>query len=419
MKSLIKIILCISALQLSNCKSTDDNPAEASQLDQSVDTCSNTAMAERREKVFNRTSNCVVNAVSFKLGDVLQTMALAAGEMHAFAKVIQEFNRHYGEISNLSVNTAKGVLCARVLFGEYTPVRTLAYVTQNMINESEGAELEPIETLGKDLALAGGLDIIAALHDAIEKPSVESVLKIATNGAITYADVAQLLTTCGPIFANVLSNEAPSIVAISGLSEKLGNLGVMAAIVDCSAAGLFNAIDVHTEYQCLKQDLEYVHKQNNAILSSEQLVCEDLKLLASVPTTIPIMKNVLNEKKDDGNPTESTTTRTSICDRTISAWGHCLASHPIDQRSDRWCEMLCKGESPEVQDNIHQVLTSSHIEKSSAVNLIKTYNESCIGDGNPEQLIKDQVKPCVDQCRDGTGGYTRSFPHIFRSRFNH
>lgn len=405
MKSFIKIVLCMSALSLSNCKTTSHGSSEIAEAEgkQSADTCSNEAMAERREKVFNRTSSCLVEAVSFSMAAAVQKLGTAAGEMHAFANAIRLFNKTYGQAANLSINVAKGALCARIIVGEYIPYKTTAYIANNLINKSQDKELEPIDTLAKNILAAGGPEVLHAIHEAVEHPSAESILKIITSGGLTFGEIRLLFGTCGPIFASVLSNNAPNIVAMTALSEHLAKIGVYAAIASCASAGLFNAIDVGTEYQCLQKDLEYLEKQNKAILASEKAACDQLKPLASLPSTLPIMKNVLNEKNTDGTPNEATNNRTRICHKTISSWGRCLASHPIDRRSQTWCEMLCKGNSQQVQPNIRQVLKASNLENIGVEKLITTYNQSCISAGNPEPLVRDQIQPCVSLCMSGTG----------------
>lgn len=372
--------------------------------EEGASSCGNDGMAARRSAVFARTASCAATATGLGLADMLQKAALAVGELKAFAAAIKSFNQTYGTAHKMELNVAKATLCSKIFVGEYVHGKTMITIADQLrkAGTGEAIDLQPIEDLGANIVVVGGLDLYIALKNAVNQPNIENTLKLAAVGTGSFTDLYQLALACGPIFTEIGSAATLSTAQIGKMTGAMAKVGVYAAIADCTAAGLFNAIDVGTEWSCLQKDLEVIRTQNQAILAGEQAQCRKLGQLAELPTSVPILKNKMNDKDSKtGELTEATQIRASICQRTIYSWGNCLATSRIDDRSKATCEKLCDGRSNIVRNTFNEVTEQHNLDQLKTYELVTNFNEFCISSGNPSQLINDGITPCVNACIQG------------------
>ncbi len=384
-------------------KSNRDFPRRG--LEEGAEACSNAGMAERRSAVFARTSSCAATATGLKLADTLQAAALAAGELHAFGTAIKSFNATYANVTKMELNIGKAALCSKIFLGEYVQGKTMITIADQLRKAGTGGEvdLQAINELGENIATSGGLDLANALKNLTNEPNIENTLKVAVLGTGTFADLYQIVKACGPVFTEIGSATALSTAQIGKMTASMAKIGLYAAIADCAAAGLFNAIDVGTEWQCLQKDLAYLREQNQTILTGQQAQCSKLKLITDTPTSIPLIKSKLNEEDPEtGEPTEDTATRQSICQRAIYGWGNCLASTDLEDRNSVMCEKLCDGRSGNVRSTFDKVAEDHNLDPTKTFQLISNFTEYCISSGNPSQLVNDGISPCVNACKQST-----------------
>jgi hypothetical protein len=400
---IFKSVLLLSLISACTArKSNRDLPRKGQE--EGAEACSNEGMADRRSAVFARTTSCAATATGLKLADTLQAAALAAGELQVFGTAIRSFNSTYANVTKMELNIGKAALCSKIFLGEYVQGKTMVTIADQLRKAGTGdtVDLQAIAELGDNIATSGGLDLSNALNKLVNEPNIENTLKVAILGTGTFADLYQIVKACGPVFTEIGSATALSTAQIGKLTASMAKIGLYAAIADCAAAGLFNAIDVGTEWQCLKKDLNYLKEQNQTILSGQQAQCSKLKLITDTPTSIPLIRSKINETDPETNePTEDTVTRQSICQRTIYGWGNCLASTYIDDRQTM-CEKLCDGRSASVRSIFDSVAEKQYLNPVKTFQLITNFTEYCISSGNPSQLVNDGITPCVNACLQST-----------------
>lgn len=408
----LNLSLLVALGSISTCKARDRGASikseEKSEHEKSTgDSCDNAAMAKRRTEVFNRSASCASDAIGFGIGDVIQKAALAAGEMKKFASAARKVQSLFTSAGiKASLNTTRAAYCASVLLGEYTAVKTIGYIGNQAINKSFQADIAPLSTLAAGIAGGGGVETLEAIHKLIEEPSIEKLLKVGTVGTNATSDVYVLFTTCGQAFVQAGLIDSASIVQIVGLKDLAAKIGVAAAIANCASAGLFNAIDVGTEAQCLAKDLETVARQDATINAAEQAVCENLKTMAADPNTRPTLQNTQIKKN-----TPESQNRDRLCRTVIFAWGRCLAANEVYVRNEVSCRKLCEGDNVAVQSEFDSIVTSAGLGSPKDIRpLVGSTTRSCITPGNSPQLVKDGLKPCIDLCIEGKGGETSSQP---------
>lgn len=399
--------LILSALIVS-CNTTSGKPAK-SDIKEAYYDCGVDGMAQRRTGAFERSKSCAVDAIGIGLAETVQTAALAAGEARAIASAIKAFNQ-IRQTANFNINIAKGTLCAQTLLGSYGLTETTKFVAEQMITAgiTPDEEYKSLLTLTSGLASGGSVEAYGALASFMTEPDIEGAMKFATKSVGSLSDISKLFTTCTPIFSSVLQLHQLSALQLGKLGKAFAKIGVVAPIANCSAAGLFNAIDVGTEVNCLVQDLRYLEEQNKIILTSERNHCEELADIAALATSRPAILGIRNDIDPKTSKLDTATeNRARLCSHVISRWGRCLASHPIALRSEGYCNKLCTRASTSTTEDVNRVAAKTGFsDPREIVGLVTNAFEYCTSAGNPEGLVKDGNKPCVNLCMQGTGGLT-------------
>lgn len=395
----------LSALLVS-CKTTSRHPA-TSNTKGSYNDCSVNGMAQRRADTFERTKSCAVDAIGIGMAETVQTAALAAGEARAIASAIKSFNQ-IRQTARFNINIAKGTLCAETLLGGLALNEVSKFVTDQMITQgiTPDAEFNSLASVAANIATAGGSDAYAALGSFMASPNLEKALAFGSKSSGAFGDFRQLVTTCSEVFTSVLNTNQLNVLQIAKLGKAFGRIGMIGAIANCSAAGLFNTIDVGTEVNCLVQDLRYLEEQNKKILASERNLCEELADIAALPTSRPAILGIRNDiDPENGKWDAATENRARLCYQVISRWGRCLASHPVALRSEGYCNKLCTRASISTTEDMHRIAaTTGYPEPREIIGLIDNAVEHCTSAGNPEALVRNGNKPCVNLCMQGTGG---------------
>ena len=412
-RTLIAGLLSLACSASGGCKTFPANQAESvlrggsKTENQDEDaTCGNEGMAKRRAAVFDRTKSCAVDAVGIGIADAIQTAALAAGEAKALAFAIKAFNQ-IQKTKKFSLNVAKATLCAETLLGGYALTVTTRNLTDQLLTYglTPDAEYTSLTSIAKSAGSAGAVDVFAALGKFINDPTLENAVAFGGGSIGSFGDIRQLLITCTPIFSSVLHLNQLNVVQLANMSSVFGKIGLAGALANCTSAGLFNAIDVGTESNCLIKDLRLIEKQNSKILTGEQALCDGLATIASLPTSRPAIiavRNTIDPKT--GELDAPSAVRASLCQQIISRWGRCLASSPIADRSKSYCTKMCTYRSNAVYDDFNQVARKTGFpDLGEIVGLIDNAAEFCIRPGNPPHLVNDGIKPCVDLCMEGTG----------------
>ena len=397
--------LTLSALIVS-CKTTSRIPA-TSETKGSYNDCGVDGMAQRRAGTFERSKSCAVDAIGLGIAETIQTAALAAGEAKAIASAIKSFNQ-IRQTARFNINIAKGTLCAETLLGGLTLNEVSKFITERMITQgiTPDAEYNSLASLAANITTAGGSDAYAALGSFMASPNLEKAITFGSKSSGAFGDFRQLVTTCSEVFTSVLNTRQLSVIQMAKLGRVLGKIGMIGAIANCSAAGLFNAIDVGTEVNCLVQDLRYIEEQNKKILASERNLCEELADIAALPTSRPAILSPRNMiDPETGELDKSTSIRAQLCQQTISRWGRCLASNPIQIRTKLYCTKMCTVRSNSVYDDFNRVASKTGFSDVSEIaGLVQDAARGCTNDENPTNLRNDGVAPCVNLCMQGTGG---------------
>ena len=400
--------LILSALLVS-CKTTSRIPA-TSETKGSYNDCGVDGMAQRRADTFERSKSCAVDALGIGMANAVHAVAMAAGEAKAISSTIKAFN-NVTRNNKFSINIAKGTLCAKTLFGEYTLTAISKFVADQEVTMatqriSPDEDYEKLKGLILNTGTLGTFEVFTTFGTFVNNPTVENAVGFGNKSAGNTGDIFQVITACSGVFSSVLSATAPSTIHLANLSNVLGKIGIVGGILNCSAAGLFNAIDVGTEVNCLVQDLRYLEEQNKKILASERNLCEELADIAALPTSRPAILGIRNDiDPENGKWDAATENRARLCYQVISRWGRCLASHPVALRSEGYCDKLCTRASISTTEDMHRIAaTTGYPEPREIIGLIDNAVGHCTSAGNPTELIKDGNKPCVNLCMQGTGG---------------
>ena len=395
-------ILCAAS---GSCKKTNSAPT----LKDGYYDCGNDGMAQRRAGVFERTKSCAVDAIGVGMAEAIQTAALAAGELKAISGAIIAFNRAK-DTAAFSINVAKGTLCVETLVGNYALTETMKSLTQQLIEQkvAPDGEYASLKSLINSIVTGGGTGVIESLRNLLRQPTIEGTIALATKSFNSFADIRQVIVACSGIFTSVLNIQQLSVVHLGKLSKAFGRIGVISAIGNCTSAGLFNAIDVGTEVNCLVQDLRYLEESNREILSKERDFCEGLADIAALPTSRPAIASPRNMiDPETGELDKSTSIRAQLCQQTISRWGRCLASNPIQFRTKSYCTKMCTVRSNSVYDDFNRVASKTGFSDVGEIaGLVSDAATFCTNDENPAYLRNDGLAGCVNLCMQGTGGRT-------------
>jgi len=399
------IFLIVNALLVS-CNTTSGKPAK-SDIKEAYDDCGVDGMAQRRADTFERSKSCAVDAIGIGLAETVQTAALAAGEARAIASAIKTFNQ-FRQTAKFNINIAKGTLCAQTMLGSYGLTETTKFVAEQITTAAiaPDEEYKSLLVLISGLASGGSLEAYGSLVSFMTEPDLERAMKFATKSVGSVTDISRLFTTCTPIFSSVLQLNQLSALQLGKLEKLFGRIGMIGAIANCSAAGLFNAIDVGTEVNCLVQDLRYLEEQNKKILASERNLCEELADIAALPTSRPAILGIRNNIDPETKKLDAATeNRARLCHQVINSWGRCLASHPVALRSEGYCKKLCTRASISTTEDVNRVAAKTGFsDPREIVGLVTNAFENCTSAGNPEGLVRNGNKPCVNLCMQGTGG---------------
>ncbi len=399
------IILTLCA-PIGSCKTTLDKTAHSTTKDAYYD-CGADGMAQRRGGAFERSKSCAVDAIGIGMAETIQTAALAAGEARAIAAAIKAFNQ-IRQTAKFNINIAKGTLCAETLLGGLALNEVSKFTTDQMITQgiTPDAEYNSLASLAANIATAGGSDAYAALGSFMASPNLEKAVTFGSKSVGAFGDFRQLVTTCSGVFTSVLNTRQLNVIQIAKLGRVFGKIGIIGAIANCSAAGLFNAIDVGTEVNCLVQDLRYLEEQNKKILASERNRCEGLAEIASLPTSRPALEEKRNTvDSETGYLDAGSAIRVSLCYAVIERWGRCLASHPVASRSEGYCNKLCTRASISTTQDFNRIAaTTGYPDAREIAGLVADAFQYCTSPGNPDALVNDGNRPCINLCMQGTGG---------------
>ncbi len=409
----IFLTLCSLSSLIGSCKTSSAKPSNSYLQDAYYD-CGVDGMAQRRAGAIERSKSCAVDAIGIGLAETIQTAAMAAGEARAIANAIKAFNQ-LNKTAKFNINIAKGTLCAETLLGGLALTEVTKFTTDQFVilGITPDAEYNSLTTLIANISTVGGFDAFAALGSFVTTPNIENAITFGTKSFGSLGDMRQLLTSCSQVFTSVLQVQQVSTIHLAKLAKVLGRIGVMGALSNCSAAGLFNAIDVGTELNCLVQDLHYIEEQNKKILGKERNRCEGLSEIAALPTSRPALAEIRNTiDSETGRLDAASETRATLCYAIIDRWGRCLASHPIALRSQGYCQKLCTRASITTNEDFNRVAAKTGFtDPREIVGLVTNAVEYCTSEGNPAPLVNNGIQPCVNLCMQGTGGLTNDAVH--------
>lgn len=371
------------------------------------ETCGPEGMARRRTATFERSKSCAADAIGVGLAESIQTAALAAGEAKALASAINAFNA-MKKSSAFNLNVAKGTLCVETLLGGYGLTELVKVTSDRLITAglSPDAEYESLATIAANVSSGGLAEVFHLLGKTTKEPTLENVLKFGTKSANSFGEVSRVLNACISVFDNVLSQRNLNVIQLANLNKILLKVTVAAGITNCASAGLFNAIDAATEIDCLVKDLTYLQEQTRNILAAERAICQQLSNIATLPTSRPALMEIRNRvDPETGTLDEATVTRAGLCHRVITTWGHCLASTQLSMRSQGYCRKLCARLTATTRDDfMRAAATTGFPDTGELAGLVADAGDHCVSRGNPDQLVADGLKPCVNLCSQGAAG---------------
>ena len=346
--------------------------------------CDPAAEKERLKATFERTTDCAADAVSAGFAEKVK---LAGETVAQTKKLVTALRAIAPNVLVKDLSTARAILCVRSAT-EYVSERTAHAAIVGAVDGLTDAEASRLADEAIGSFTFGASDVFKAASELAEKPSAESLVAFIAAFLGGAGDLGSFVASCGPVLAPY---GVTSIPAFAGYAEKLGDIGTIGSILNCSYAAVGNAIDVADELRCLAQDIQVLKAQFETLKGMNTARCQDLAAAVDNPVVLPLLRA-------SGNASEE---RAAACYGVLHRWGSCLdVERSKKTLSCDECARACTayvnaaGPNAYLEPTLRETAAISGGDTDAVKQLVFTAATYC-----GTNVIADGLKPCIDMCR--------------------
>lgn len=352
------------------------------------DACDPAAGAARLKATFDRTADCAADAVSAGLADKVKLAGQSVKDTKKIVDVIKSFA---GKIGVTNLSSARAIMCVRTVTDYATGESAKAAFKAAAVGLSD-QEIEELWVQVGGSFSVGVSDVFLSLAKADADPSLENLVDFLGKLASSFANVAQMVTTCGSVLAEYGTVSLPSIAAYA---ERFGQIGVAASIAKCGFAVVGNAVDVATELSCYAKDLERLKQQFATLQSMNDARCESFQSIVADPAVLPLLR-----------ASGTSDARRSACYQVIHHWGSCVydarrsGTFGSTKLSCDECARVCTGyvngagTNAYLQPVLDGAAARSGADADAVRRMVFQAAQTCGTDVQP-----DGLQPCINFCR--------------------
>jgi hypothetical protein len=285
------------------------------------------------------------------------------------------------------LSSARAILCVRSAT-EYVTEKTARTA---IIGAADGLTQAEANRLADEVVGSfsfGSSEVFKAANELDEEPSAETLVAFVSALLSAVGDMGSFVTSCGPVLAPY---GVVSIPAFAGLAEKLGDVGTIGSILNCSYAAVANAVDVATELQCLADDMKTIEEQIAALGRANGKRCETLGSVVDNPALRPLLQASSNTSEE----------RATACYAVLDQWGACLGAERAKRTLScdecvRACTGIVNAAGPNayLAPTVQEAAALSNADPTAILSLVSLASANCIG---PEG--DDARKTCLSECR--------------------